>query len=72
MTLNLKYGVCKWFLKIGEKTMNYLTIVNKSNLIEDSYYEDLKLIECNDIFEDCVKVEKLTYSHKEILKSIRI
>lgn len=41
--------------------MNYLTIVNKSNLIEDSYYEDLKLIECNDIFGDCVKVEKLTY-----------
>ena len=42
--------------------MNYLIIVNKSNLIENSYYEDLKLIEAKDVLGNDVEVEEATYN----------
>ena len=42
--------------------MNYLIIVNKSNLIENSYYEELKLIEAKDVLGNDVEVEKVTYN----------
>ena len=42
--------------------MNYLIIVNKSNLIENSYYEELKLIEAKDVLGNDVEVEKATYN----------
>ena len=41
--------------------MNYLILINKSNLIEDAYYNDLKLINCKDILEDDISVEEVTY-----------
>ena len=41
--------------------MNYLVIVNKSNLIEESYHENLELIECKDVLGDTISVEKETY-----------
>lgn len=41
--------------------MNYSTLINKSNLIDDSYYENLELIECKDILGEIIKVEKMTY-----------
>lgn len=41
--------------------MNYLILVNKSNLIEDSYFNDLKLVECNNILDEPIYVEKTTY-----------
>ena len=47
---------------LEEGFMNYLIIVNKSNLIENSYYEDLKLIEARDILGNDVEVEEATYN----------
>lgn len=41
--------------------MNYLILINKSNLIEDDYYKDLKLVEGKDIVGDTVKIEEVTY-----------
>ena len=47
--------------------MNYLIVINKSNLIDDSYYENLELIECKDILGEIIKVEKMTYKkHLEL------
>ena len=48
--------------------MNYLTIVNKSNLIKDSYYKDLILVVCKDAFGNDVSVEKVTYNAYIALK----
>lgn len=42
--------------------MNYLIVINKLNLIEDSYYKNLELIECKDILGDTISVEKITYN----------
>ena len=56
--------------------MNYLIVINKSNLIDDSYYENLELIECKDILGEIIKVEKMTYNKyielKEYLKTKNI
>lgn len=41
--------------------MNYLIIVNKSNLIEDSYYKDLNLVKCRDILGHDVEIEEATH-----------
>ena len=41
--------------------MNYLILINKSHLIEDDFYKDLKLIECKGIIGDIVKIEEETY-----------
>lgn len=56
--------------------MNYLVVVNKSNMIEDSYYNNLELVECKDILGDTISVEKETYNAyiklKEYLKNMNI
>ena len=41
--------------------MDYLTIVNKSNLIKDSYYNDLELVSTKDILGETIEIEKTTY-----------
>ena len=41
--------------------MNYLIVVNKSNLIDDSYFDNLNLVECDDVFGETISVEKETY-----------
>ena len=38
--------------------MNYLTLVNKKNLIRDSYFKYLELVDYKDILEEDIKVEK--------------
>ena len=40
--------------------MNYLTLVNKFNLIKDSYFKNLELVDYKDILEEDIKVEKKT------------
>ena len=56
--------------------MNYLVLVNKLNPIEDSYYNDLSLVESKNIHDKLIKVEKETYSKyfelKEFLKTKNI
>lgn len=56
--------------------MDYLVIVNKQNLIEDSYLNELDLVESIDAEDNVVKVEKTTYEAylklKEFLKTINI
>ena len=53
--------------------MNYLILVNKSNLIEESYYNDVEFVECKDILGEYIKVEKTAYEAylklKEYLRS---
>ena len=56
--------------------MNYLIVINKSNLIDNSYYENLELVECKDILGEIIKVEKLAYKKyielKDYLKTKNI
>ena len=56
--------------------MNYLIVINKDNLIDDSYYENLELVECSDVLGESIKVEKVTYNNyiklKEYLKNKNI
>ena len=56
--------------------MNYLVIVNKDNLIEDSYLENLDLVDCIDAENNKVKLERTTYNAylklKEFLESMNI
>lgn len=56
--------------------MNYLVLVNKNNLIKESYFKDLELVECKNDDGDIIKVEKETYSAylelKKYLDSINI
>lgn len=53
--------------------MNYLTIVNKANEIKNCYYENLKLVECKDIFGNNIKVEKVTYdAYIKLKKNLEI
>ena len=56
--------------------MNYLELVNKDNLIKDSYLNDLKLVDIIDIYNCPIKVEEETYKAylklKEFLESINI
>ena len=49
--------------------MNYLTLVNKENLIKDNYFKCLELIDYKDIFNDYIKVEKETLESYLQLKS---
>ena len=42
--------------------MNYLIVVNKSNLIDASYFDNLELIECNDVLGETISVEKETHA----------
>ena len=42
--------------------MNYLTVVNKTNLITDDYFNDLELVDCKDVLGDTVQLEKETYN----------
>ena len=42
--------------------MNYLNVVNKSNLIDASYFDNLELIECNDVLGETISVEKETHA----------
>ena len=57
-------------------SMNYLTLVNKSNLIKDSYFKNLELVDYKDILEEDIKVEKKTLDAylklKEFLKTKNI
>ena len=41
--------------------MNYLIVINKQNLIEDSFYDDVEFVECKDVLGEYIKVEKKTY-----------
>ena len=56
--------------------MNYLILVNKLNLIDETYYKDLKFIECKNIFNETISVEEKTYNQylklKEFLKTKNI
>jgi len=42
--------------------MNYLNVVNKSNLIDASYFDNLELVECNDVLGETISVEKETHA----------
>ena len=67
--------ISKYYNDRGCK-MNYLVVVNKSNMIEESYYNNLELVECKDILGDTISVEKETYNAyiklKEYLKNMNI
>lgn len=56
--------------------MDYLTIVNKRNLINDDYYKDLELVETKDVLGNTIKVERKTFEAyselKEYLKNKNI
>lgn len=56
--------------------MNYLIVINKNNLISDSYYKLIELVECKDVLNENIKVEKETYEAylklKEYLKEENI
>lgn len=56
--------------------MNYLVMVNKTNLIDDYYFDDLELVECKDVLGDLVQLEKKTYDSylklKKYLASLNI
>ena len=56
--------------------MNYLILVNKSNPMLDSYYENLDLVECKNIIGKPTKVDRIAYSAylelKEFLKTKNI
>ena len=56
--------------------MNYLIVINKENLIEDSYYKNVEMIDCKNIIDEPAKVEKETYNAylklKEFLKEKNI
>ena len=42
--------------------MNYLIIVNKSHLIDASYFDNLELVKCEDVLGETISVEKETYA----------
>ena len=41
--------------------MDYLIVVNKSNLIDTSFFNNLELVECVDVFGEIISVERETY-----------
>ena len=49
--------------------MNYLTLVNKENLIKDNYFKYLELIDYHDVLNSPIKVEKETLESYLQLKS---
>ena len=48
--------------------MNYLTVVNKTNLITDDFYNHLELVDCQDVLGDIIQIEKETYNSYVKLK----
>ena len=42
--------------------MNYLIVVNKSNLIDASYFDNLELVKCDDVLGETISVEKETHA----------
>ena len=42
--------------------MNHLILVNKSNLMLDSYYNNLDLVECRNIEGKTIEVDRAAYS----------
>ena len=50
--------------------MNYLIVVNKSNLIDASYFDNLELVECDDVLGETISVEKQTHDAYLKLKKI--
>ncbi len=48
--------------------MNYLTLVNKNNLIKERYFNYLELIDCENISNEKIKIEKKTYEAYLLLK----
>lgn len=40
--------------------VNYLTLVNKENPIKDNYFKNLELVECYDVFNESIQIEKRT------------
>lgn len=56
--------------------MNYLILINKTNLMNNSYYNNVKMVECNDILGESIKIEIKTYESylrlKKYLKSKNI
>lgn len=41
--------------------MNYLTLINKKNLMKDNYYKNIELVDCIDIMNNKIKIEKETF-----------
>ncbi len=56
--------------------MNYLVLINKENLIKDSYYKYAKLINCKNVLGNTIKIEEKTYDAylklKDYLKTVDI
>ena len=56
--------------------MNYLELVNKENIIKESYFSNLKLIDTINVFNNPIKVEEETYKAylklKDYLETINI
>lgn len=56
--------------------MNYLILVNKSNLIDSNFGDCIDLVECEDVLAKTISVEKTTYNAyiklKEFLKAKNI
>lgn len=49
--------------------MNYLVLVNKTNLIQESYYKDVNLLDYKSVLNEDIKVEKKTLeAYKELKK----
>ena len=48
--------------------MNYLIVVNKDKVLDTSYFEELKLVDCKDVLGDSIKVEEKTYENYLKLK----
>lgn len=41
--------------------MDYLTVINKENIIDNSFFSDLELVEGKDVLGETIQVEKATY-----------
>lgn len=52
--------------------MNYLILINKSNLIEDDYYKEVKLVKCKNIIGNSIYVEEVTYKAYLELKQLLV
>ena len=52
-----------------QKNTDYLVVLNKENLIDESYYENVELVNCVDVFNKLTKLEKETYKAFLALRS---
>ena len=52
-----------------DNNTDYLVVVNKDNLIDESYYNNVELVDCIDVFNKPTKLEKETYKAFLALRS---